>query len=1074
MFFCRRHLLLPLLSLSALFAQTEHPEWADETRLSAGTQAPFATHAVFADEASAAAFAREKSPFFASLNGPWKFRWSPTPSQRVADFWKPAFSDADWKTIPVPSNVELQGYGVPIYTNRTYPWKTKTPPNIPEENNYVCAYRKTFTVPSDWKDREVFLTFDGVSSYFSVWVNGTRLGFHKDSRTPATFRLTPHLKPGENLLAVEVFRWNDGSYLEDQDMWRLSGIFRDVFLWSTPRVFIQDFEVGTVLTDDFKSATLTVRAPLSKLSSIPAETALEVVLKTPDGAELFRAPAALDKDGVFTFARPVTAPQLWSAENPQLYTLFLNLKSPLGDETIPWRVGFRRVETKDGNFLVNGQRVLIRGTNRHELSPDHGYAVTRKEMERDARLMKQNNINAVRTSHYPNQPYWYDLCDAYGLYVWDEANIESHGMDYGKDSLAKAPSWGAAHLDRVQNMLERDKNHASVVVWSMGNEAGMGVNFENTYRWLKGRDPSRPVHYENDYSARFSDFMCPMYPTVERVRAYASQPREKPFIMCEYMHSMGNSTGGLSEYWQPVYDGAPYLQGGFIWDWIDQAVRTPVPPNRTFVRVNNPKEIPFDPALGTFFAYGGAFGPESLPSDGAFCGNGLLAPDGTPHPGLAEVKSVYQPVQMRPADIAAGEILLQNTDSFRNPNDWLAFSWSLSADGKVLQSGTLDAVDVPPRETRRIKIPVVPFTAQPHTEYFLELSAILKADAPWAARGHEIAWGQWAMPVSQTAAPAAALAAAPLTLETTDTAYTVRGKDFSAVVSLESGLLTALVCNNRELLAEPLTPHFWRAPTDNDLGNNMAGTSAKEGGKENNASLWRWAHTNLKATSVTATQAGPSTVVIQSTGPLFKANSDVGMTFIFHGNGAVEVQLRLFPRATRMVDMPRWGTQTTLRAGYHNLTWFGKGPYETYWDRQRARVGLYRENVLTAPIPYLRPQEFGNKEAVRWAALTDENGAGLLCIGDPVLSVNAMRYATEDLYAPDTKHQFYPFQLPERKTVTLNIDWKQRGLGGENSWGYLPQPDYRIQSLPGLLQYRLYPLRGGENLVELAKQIAAQ
>lgn len=1065
--------LLPFVLLPSLFAQTPpRPEWADETRPGEGAMPPFATHAIFPDEASAAAFSREKSPFFESLNGKWKFHWSADPSQRIANFWKPAFDDAGWKTIPVPSNVELQGYGVPVYTNREYPWKTKTPPDVPPENNYVCAYRKAFTVPADWKDREVFLTFDGVSSYFSVWVNGQKLGFHKDSRTPATFRLTPLLKPGENILAVEVFRWNDGSYLEDQDMWRLTGIFRDVFLWSPPRVFVRDFEIQTALSDDFKNATLSVRAPLSTFSAIPQGTSLQVVLKSPEGKELFRAPAALDKDGVFTFAHPVESPKLWSAENPQLYTLFLHLKSPAGDETIPWRVGFRRVETKDGQFLVNGQRVLIRGVNRHEVSADHGYAVTRQEMERDIRLMKQNNVNAVRTSHYPNAPYWYDLCDANGLYVWDEANIESHGMDYGKDSLAKAPSWGAAHLDRTRNMVERDKNHASVVVWSMGNEAGMGVNFENTYRWLKERDPSRPAHYENDYAGVYTDFVAPMYPTVERVLAYAALPREKPFIMCEYMHSMGNSTGGLAEYWQPIYDGAPYLQGGFIWDWIDQAVRSPVPPGKGLVKADNPAQVPFDAARGTFFAYGGAFGPEGTASDGSFCANGLVAPDGVPHPGIAEVKSVYQPIQMRPGDLVSGEILLHNTNSFLNARDWLDFSWKLCADGKVLQSGSLEAIDLPPGETRAIKIPLTAFTPAPHTEYFLEISAALKQAAPWAPKGHEIAWGQWALPVA--AAPAIPAAPAPaLALETSDDAYTVRGKNFSAEVSRTSGMLTALRAGDRELLEAPLTPHFWRAPTDNDRGSNMAGTAKKSNLKGGDLSVWRDAHTTLQIESVSAEQPSPDCVVIRTVARFAKLNIHLNLTWQFRGDGLVDVTMRLLPHVLQPPELPRLGTQTTLRPGIHNLTWYGKGPYETYWDRQRARVGLYHEDVMTAPMPYIRPQEFGNKEGVRWAAITDENGVGLLCVGEPLLSLNAMRYATEDLFSPDSKSQFYPYQLPERHTVTLNIDLKQRGLGGENSWGYPPQAPYRMQGLPSILRYRLYPLRGGEDFIDLSKRLSA-
>jgi beta-galactosidase len=480
-------------------APVSRPEWADETQLHAGTEAPFATMAVFPDEKTARAVHRERSPFFRSLNGEWKFAWVSHPSKRIDGFWRPGFDDSAWKTIRVPSNVEIEGYGYPVYSNVPYPWGAPTPPDIPGDYNPVSSYRRLIQVPATWSGREVFLTFDGVNSFFTLWLNGTKLGFSKDSRTPATFRLTPHLQPGDNLLAVEVFRWNDGSYLEDQDFWRLSGIFRDAYLWSTPPVHIRDFRVETLLEPDQRDARLQVQADVRNLGTRTESARVEVALVDPAGRDVWRTAVSSGDIPTGAVARvqitqPVANPQKWSAETPFLYTLFVSLKDGTGQvrQTIPWRVGFRSVEIKSGQLLVNGMPVLFRGVNRHEWDPDIGQVMTRERMIQDIVLMKQNNINAVRTCHYPDVPEWYALCDEYGLYLIDEANIESHAFR----ELAGMPSWEAAHVDRTRRMFERDKNHASVIVWSLGNEAGSGDNFRATYRWLKEHESMRPVHYE--------------------------------------------------------------------------------------------------------------------------------------------------------------------------------------------------------------------------------------------------------------------------------------------------------------------------------------------------------------------------------------------------------------------------------------------------------------------------------------------------------------------------------------------------------------------------------------------------
>ena len=1063
----------PVLALMA--AEPTTPEWKDETQLHSGTEAPAATMLRFSSADAARTFDRTKSTFTRSLNGDWKFAWVSKPADRIADFWKPEFNDTAWKTIPVPSNVEVQGYGIPIYTNVAYPWKNPQPPLPPEDYNPVSAYRTTFQVPADWQGREVYVTFDGVNSFFYLWLNGQKLGFSKDSRTPATFRLTPYLKAGDNLLAAEVIRWCDGSYLEDQDFWRLSGIFRDVTLWSAPAAAIRDFHVNTALDLAGGDATLIVSAELSGADAKAAT--IEATLLDQAGREVLREPLTTvafgQADGPRQLARKIAHPELWSAETPHLYTLLLTTKDASGKvlEVVPWKVGFRSVETRDGQFLVNGRPVLIRGVNRHEWDPELGQVVTRERMLEDIRLMKQNNINAVRACHYPNVPEWYSLCDEYGLYIIDEANVESHGIGYEPEkTLGNKPSWGPAHLDRTIRMFERDKNHACVVTWSLGNEAGFGVNFIATYQWLKQHD-TRPVQYECQRSFEASDIVCPMYPSPESVLNYASLPREKPFIMCEYAHAMGNSTGDIWAYWRPIYDGAAHLQGGFIWDWVDQGLRTPVPASRKIEQLENARSLPLDPKLGTFFAYGGTFGPPGTATDGNFCANGLVNADRTPHPGLAEVKKVYQPIQLRAGDLTRGEVEFSNWNDFLPAQDWLAADWRIVADGQVLQKGQLADLTLAPREKKKLVVPFAPITPVPATEYFLEISFKLKAATPWAPAGHEVAWEQFKLPVAAPAV-AAAVAKSGLQLDNQAERLVVRGTGFAATVDRKSGLLVSLKSGDTELLAGPLGPHFWRAPVDNDRGNKMPdATPAKNFWQSPGAGVWRKAHESFTVRSCQVAQPAPGRVVVTVNGWLDAVSSEYRLTWTFLGSGDVLVSATWLPAAAYAVaEPPRFGMQTTLRAGFEQLAWFGKGPQETYWDRQDARVGLYRGLVRDQYFDYIKPQETGNKEGVRWLALTDTAGRGLLAVGSPLLSANALHYTTDDLYCATQRENFYRYQLPERDTVTLNLDLKQRGLGGDQSWGAIPHEPFRLSTWPTSYSYRLKVLAGGEDLPALAKQ----
>jgi beta-galactosidase len=1071
------------ISQTAAVAPTQaRAEWQDETRLHEGTEAPAATMARFpTEQAALAAKRRDPSPYRVSLNGDWKFAWVPKPADRIVDFWKPDFNDTAWKTLPVPSNVELQGYGIPIYTNIKYPWKTATPPLIPDTYNPVSAYRRSFEVPAAWKGEEIYLTFDGVNSFFHLWLNGKKLGFSKDSRTPATFRLTPHLQPGANLLAVEVFRWCDGSYLEDQDFWRLSGIFRDVTLWTVPAARLADFTVRTSFDAAYRDAELTVVAELRNSTAQPAELSLEAALFDPAGKLVFRQPmgasqVAAGAPSVLRLSQAVVQPRRWSAETPELYTLLLTTKDAAGRVTgvTPWKVGFRQVEIKNGHLLVNGQPTLFRGVNRHEWDPELGQVVTRERMLQDIRLMKQNNINAVRTCHYPNVSEWYDLCDEYGLYLIDEANIESHGMGYGEKTLAKVPSWGPAHLDRVVRMVERDKNHASILVWSLGNEAGSGPNFAQAAAWIRQRDPSRPVQYERDDKTEYTDIKCPMYATPATALAYASKPQTKPFIQCEYAHAMGNSTGDLRAYWRPIYEGKPYLQGGYIWDWVDQGLRTPVPASRKVELLENPKSLPLDPKLGTFFAYGGTFGPvDPLTSDGNFCANGLVSADRTPHPGLAEVKKVYQPIQIRAGDLSRAEVELRNWADFLPAEAWLAAEWRVVAEGRVLQQGRLGELRLAPRERKIVALPVKPLMPQAGTEYFLELSFKLKTALPWAEAGHEVAWEQFLLPWSAPSPAAGEVGDGPtpsLDLTETPALWTLTSPGFAASVDRATGLLVSLKTGDTELLAAPLMPHFWRAPVDNDRGSSMAGRPAGADEKRGTVlSVWRKAHETWKAKTVTRRRVAPGRIEVKVDGWLDAVASPYALTWTFLGSGEVLVEAALPATGRKLPELPRFGMQTLLRAGFDQLAWHGKGPQETYSDRQDARVGLYRGTVAGQFFDYIKPGETGNKEGVRWLALTDAKGRGLLAVGQPLLSANALHPTTEDLTCATQLENFYSYLLPERKTVTLNLDLRQRGLGGDDSWGALPHTPYRLLEPPFAYSYRLKVLKGGEDPMALAR-----
>lgn len=1008
----------------------ENPEWDARPRVfQVGREAARARLVPYGSVPDAVRGEMEKSPYFRSLNGSWHFRWSRNPDARPAGFEAPGFDDSGWDRIPVPSNWEIEGYPEPIYLNIRYPWigyETPEPPHVPHDFNPVGSYRRTFSLPRDWSGRRTLISFQGVKSAFFLWVNGERVGYSEDSYTPAEFDITGHVRPGENVVAVEVYRWSDGSWLEDQDMIDLSGIFRDVYVYAIPVVHVQDLFVRTGLDAAHRDAVLTVTATVRDRSDGGGGAGghrIEAVLYDSRGRRV-GAPLAGEVpggagDAEVTLTADVAAPALWSAESPNLYTLVVTLTDASG-RTVDiqrTRTGFREVAYGPGRFTVNGRAVMFRGTNRHESDPDHGQAVPESRMVQDIRLMKQHNINAVRTSHYPNHPRWLELCDEYGLYVIDETNLESHGI---RDVLpASLPEWTDACVDRLRSMVERDKNHPCIVVWSLGNEAGQGSNFRAMADWAHARDGSRPVHYEG--MNEVADLHSEMYTKPADVEAYGRSGNATPFMLCEYAHAMGNSSGNLKEYWD-VFESYPNLHGAFVWDWVDQAIRLPVPGD----------------SRRSYLSYGGDW-HEGYPTDANFCCNGLVAADRTPHPGLLELKKVYQPVAITAQDLSTGTVRVRNKHLFSGL-DAYELRWNVTCDGRTVQEGRLAAPEVAPGGEGSVRIPCRrPASPEPGAEYWLNVSFVLRKAARWAEAGHVVAAEQFA-PDWHTPAPAGpgpeTLPA--LTVDESDARVRISGRDMEVVLDRATGTLASYRVKGQLLLAGGPVPNFWRGPTDNDIGR----------GAQNSLRTWRDAGADRKVTSVETARPAPGvvTVTVECALPTEPAASTWRTVFTVRGDGGIRVRHTL-EAADGLPDLPVVGALLTVPAGFEQIDWYGRGPHENYWDRNTAAfVGRYRSTVDAQVAPYVRPEQTGNMTDVRRLSVTDRSGGGLLVeaepgAGEPLLETSVLHYSPFDLDGP--KH---PYELKRRDETVLGVNHRQMGVGGNDSWGAPPLERYLLHA----------------------------
>ncbi|KAA3439581.1 glycoside hydrolase family 2 TIM barrel-domain containing protein [Rufibacter hautae] len=1037
----RKLLTLCLLFLSQFaVARQAVNEWENPKVYERNKEKPHVDFMLYANAADARKNDYSTSPYHQSLNGTWKFSVVKSVAERPMDFYKPGFDDSKWANIQVPSNWELQGFDIPIYTNLRYPFPPK-PPYIDQVYNPVGTYRRNFSVPAAWNGQEVMLNFGSISGYARVFVNGKEVGMTKAAKSPAEFNVTRFLQPGENQLAVQVFRWHDGSYLEDQDFWRLSGLERNVYLQALPKLTVWDFFLKPDLDNTYKNGLFSAEVDLRKFSGKTADKATVLLeLFDKNNAKTFSQEKSISTKGTgklqLKFNGTLNNVLTWNAEQPNLYDAVITLKDANG-KTIGVtgsKVGFRKVELKNAQMLVNGVPVLFKGVNRHEHDEVNGRTLSRESMVKDIELMKLYNVNAVRTSHYPNDPLWYKLCDEYGLYLVDEANIESHGMGaewQGKFDKSKHPAylpeWAPAHIDRIERLLERDKNHASVVMWSMGNECGNGPVFHDAYKWIKSRDNSRLVMFEQAGEDWNTDIVGPMYPNIKDMKSYAAAKKERPYIMCEYSHAMGNSNGNFQEYWD-IINGSKHMQGGFIWDWVDQGIKTK----------NDKGE--------TFWAYGGDLGSAHLYNDENFCANGVVSANRTPKPGLNEVKKVYAGVQFNAKDARKGVITVTNQYGFTDLNQ-IAFKYQLIKNGVVQKEGDF-AVTAAPLQTKEVTLPLPAFNPQPGEEYFVNVFAYTKNASAFVPVGHEVTRDQFA--ITENTYFTKSTAEGKLKTKTKGDKLTFTSGSVSGEFDLKTGKLTSFQKNGLKTIEKFPEPYFWRAATDNDFGNNMPEKLA----------AWRNAHQEMKVVSVEVGKRMTQGQPIKVTYALTDKQIPYTVDYLIQNDGAVQVTASIDMTGKEMPELPRFGMRLQLDDKYENLQYYGRGPWENYSDRKfSSLVGLYKDKVENQYYQfYIRPQESGNKTDVRWVELTNNAGNGIVVEGLQPINFTALNYLAEDIDEGPKKINRHPVDLKKQDFVSLHIDLGQRGLGGDDSWGRLPHNPYRLTEKKYSYSYVIRPI----------------
>ncbi len=1041
--------LIVLVPYKNNYAQAKSYDWENSEIFNINKEEAHCTFLPFKTPEEAIKGDWEDSPYYYSLNGKWKFTWVPKPTDRPTDFYKPKFDVSNWDEIPIPGNWQMYGYGIPIYVNVKYPFVKVNPPYIPHNNNPVGSYRRNFSIPKNWNGREIFIHFNGVRSAFYIWVNGKKVGYSQGSMTPAEFNLTPYLKNGNNILAVEVYRWSDGSYLEDQDMWRLSGIYRDVYLFSTPKLHIRDYFIKSNLDENYKDAQLEIDIELKNYSdeafnNISIEAVLFDDARNQVGDKMSKSNISVRENRKIKIklSQLISNPKKWTAETPNLYQVVLILKDSNGKiiETIESKIGFRKVEIKNTRFLINGKPVHLKGTNRHEMHPRYGQHVPRETMVKDIQLMKQFNINTVRTSHYPNDPYWYKLCDEYGIYIVDETNLESHGAS--RILPQSDPKWRAASVDRIKSMIQRDKNHPCVIMWSLGNEAGIGDNFFAMRDYAHKVDPSRPVHYEGYNDA--ADVYSRMYPKISSMVNYANGENTKPYFICEYVHAMGNACGNMQEYWD-VIESNPIFMGACVWDWVDQGL---------YKKDNKGNE---------YFAYGGDFGPADIPSDGNFCINGLILPDRKISPKMWEVKKVYQNVKVEPVDLLSGKVRIKNKFSFTNLNKYKAL-WEISEDGVIIQTGDLGRLNIEPLSEKVVNIPFEKISPKPGAEYWLNVRFIETKKNLWAEKDFEIAWNQMKLPVEVRDAEVINISKIiePEVIED-NKKLSIVGDDFNIIFNKNTGLITSIQYNNKEYLyikskkdAGPKLQIF-RAPLDND------GKVIYEWQKYNFENM----KSKLQKFQITN---GKNKSVIIETDINYRANERASLLhrsiYTILSNGIIVVDNQFIPKGD-FPTLPELAVSITLNSEYENIKWYGRGPHENYSDRKTgAAIGLYKSTVTEQYFPYIKPQATGSKQDVKWFLLSDSKQQGIMFANNAnPFAFSALHYSQEALSI--AKHTN---ELKQSEEIYLNLYALERGVGNA-SCGPEILEQYKVKAEPKSFRYSIRPVNGNlENVNSLAGQ----
>ena len=1009
----KKQLMTGLFTVLALTAGAQtFQEWRNP-EINAVNRAPMHTNYFAFENADAAKKADKKqSTNYMTLNGTWKFNWVKDADSRPTDFWKTGFNDKGWDDLQVPAVWDLNGYGDPIYVNVGYAWRNQfqnNPPEVPTENNHVGSYRREIVVPASWKGKDIIAHFGSVTSNMYLWVNGRYVGYSEDSKLEAEFDLTPYLKPGQkNLIAFQVFRWCDGTYLEDQDFFRYSGVGRDCYLYARNKKRIQDIRVTPDLDAAYQNGSLAVNLDLKGSGKVDLE------LVDAQGKQV--ATATANKSGLVTMN--VENPKKWSAETPYLYTLRASMQG--SNEVIPVKVGFRKIELKGDQILVNGKAVLFKGADRHEMDPDGGYVVSPERMLQDIQIMKQFNLNAVRTCHYPDDNLWYDLCDQYGIYVVAEANIESHGMGYGDKTLAKNPSYKKAHLERNQRNVQRGFNHPSIIFWSLGNEAGDGPNFEQCYKWIKAEDPSRACQYEQARQKEHTDIFCPMYYDYNGMEKYGQRTdATKPLIQCEYAHAMGNSQGGFKEYWDLIRK-YPNLQGGFIWDFVDQSCRWK---GKDGVMI---------------YAYGGDFNRFDA-SDNNCCDNGLISPDRVPNPHMYEVGHFYQNIWTTPADLSKGEVNVFNENFFRDLSAYY-MEWQVLKDGKVIRTGRVDDLKVAPQETAKITLNIGKTCTC--KEWLLNVFYKLKNREGLLPAGFTVAKNQ--LTLNDYKAPSMDLK----NVETTNVATVVpqiidnqyhylivKGNNFVAEFNKQNGYLSKYAVDGTEMLKEgaALTPNFWRAPTDNDMG----------AGLQNRYAAWK--NPGLKLVSLNSKTENDQ-IVVNAEYDMKNVSAKLYLTYVINNEGAIKVTQKMTAdKNAKVSPMFRFGMQMQMPKCFETVEYYGRGPVENYSDRNHSTdLGIYRQSVDEQFYSYIRPQETGTKTDIRWWKQLNAGGNGLKVVGDAPFSASALHYTICSLDDGEQKDQRHSPEVQKADLTNLIIDKAQMGLGCVNSWGALPLPQYML------------------------------